>query len=159
MIKVFATDVDGVLTDAGMYYSESGDEFKKFSTYDGKAFEILKKLGVKTAIITSEDTKIVANRAKKLSVDYLYQGVNNKLDILNKICKAESVNYNEVSYIGDDINDLEVLDRVKHKACPMNAMEEVKGINEIIQLNAQGGYGAVREFVNLLIEQGFISEK
>jgi YrbI family 3-deoxy-D-manno-octulosonate 8-phosphate phosphatase len=159
MIKVFATDVDGVLTDSGMYYSESGDEFKKFSTYDGKAFEILNKLGVKTAIITSENTKIVANRAKKLSVDYLYQGVNSKIDVLNEICQKEGIDYDEISYIGDDINDLEVLDIVKYKACPLNAMKVIADIDGIIQLQTEGGYGAVREFVELLINRCAINEK
>ena len=74
MIKLFISDVDGVLTDGSMYYSENGDEMKRFSTYDGMAFEMLRNKGIKTAIITSENTKIVSNRSKKMKIDFLYQG-------------------------------------------------------------------------------------
>tara|TARA_B100000795_G_C22753334_1_gene420383 strand:+ start:386 stop:856 length:471 start_codon:yes stop_codon:yes gene_type:complete len=154
MIKIFATDVDGVLTDSGMYYTDSGDEIKRFSTYDGMAFELLRKRGIKIAIITSENTQIVSNRAKKLSVDYLYQGINNKLEVIEEICHIENVSFNQVAYIGDDINDLEVLNKVLFKACPSNSMHEVKNVTDIIHLKKAGGDGAVREFVEILIKKG-----
>jgi len=111
-IKLFLSDVDGTLTDAGMYYGENGEEFKKFNTHDGKGFELLKKAGIKTGIITSENTKIVQNRAKKLKVDYLYQGLEHmgKLDIVKEICKKENITLDEVAYIGDDINCKELLE-------------------------------------------------
>ena len=89
IIKLFLSDVDGTLTDAGMFYGENGEEFKKFNTHDGKGFELLRKAGIKTGIITSENTKIVKNRAKKMKVDYLYQGFEHKgkLEIAKDICK------------------------------------------------------------------------
>lgn len=159
MVKLFIMDVDGVLTDSGMYYSQNGDELKKFSTYDGKAMEILRLKGVKTAIITAEDTKIVWNRAKKTKVDFLFQGVENKLTVAKELCMKEDISLdNEVSYIGDDINDIELLNFVKFKACPANAMMKVREIDGIKLLSNRGGNGAVREFVELLINEGCLSE-
>jgi N-acylneuraminate cytidylyltransferase len=152
-IKLFLSDVDGTLTDAGMYYSDSGEEFKKFNTHDGKGFELLRKAGIKTGMITSENTKIVENRAKKLKVDYLYQGLEHKgkLDIAKKICEKENISLEEVAYIGDDINCHELLQSVGLAACPANALEEIKNIPNIIKLSKIGGDGAVREFIEKII--------
>lgn len=154
-VKLFITDVDGVLTDAGMYYSESGDEFKKFNTHDGMAFQLLREAGIKTAIITSEETEIVERRAKKLRVDYLYQGRRDggKLQSAIEICKLEGIRLDEVSYIGDDINCLELLSAVKYKACPSNATKKVKSIPGIILLETKGGNGAVREWAEIILEK------
>lgn len=152
-IKLFLSDVDGTLTDAGMYYGENGEEFKKFNTHDGKGFELLRKAGIKTGIITSENTKIVENRAKKLKVDYLYQRLEHKgkLDIAKEICQKENITLNEVAYIGDDINCKELLQSVGLAACPVNALEEIKNIPNIIKLSKCGGDGAVREFVDSIL--------
>jgi len=149
-IKLFLSDVDGTLTDAGMYYGNNGEEFKKFNTHDGKGFELLRKNGIKTGIITSENTKIVENRAKKLKVDYLYQGLEHKgkLDIAKEICKKENISLSEVAYIGDDINCKELLENVGLAACPANALEDVKNIPNIIKLSKKGGEGVVREFIS-----------
>ncbi|MCT7495709.1 acylneuraminate cytidylyltransferase [Aliarcobacter cryaerophilus] len=153
-IKLFLSDVDGTLTDAGMYYGENGEEFKKFNTHDGKGFELLRKAGIKTGIITSENTKIVANRAKKLKVDYLYQGLEHKgkLDIAKEICKELNISLDEVAYIGDDINCKELLSSVGIAACPLNALEEIKNIPNIIKLSKSGGDGAVREIIEMIIK-------
>lgn len=153
-IKLFLSDVDGTLTDAGMYYGENGEEFKKFNTHDGKGFELLRKAGIKTGIITSENTKIVANRAKKLKVDFLYQGLEHKgkLDIAKQICKELDISLNEVAYIGDDINCKELLSSVGFAACPANALDEIKNIPNIIKLSKCGGEGAVREFIDIHIK-------
>ena len=153
-IKLFLSDVDGTLTDAGMYYGENGEEFKKFNTHDGKGFELLRKAGIKTGIITSENTKIVENRAKKLKVDFLYQGLEHKgkLDIAKEICKELNISLDEVAYIGDDINCKELLSSVGISACPSNALEEIKNIPNIIKLSKAGGEGAVREFCELIMK-------
>ena len=153
-IKLFLADVDGTLTDAGMYYGENGEEFKKFNTHDGKGFELLRKAGIKTGIITSENTKMVANRAKKMKVDYLYQGLEHKgkLDIAREICKKENISLDEVAYIGYDVNCKELLQSVGLAACPSNALEEIKNISNIIKLSKKGGDGAVREFVGRIIK-------
>jgi N-acylneuraminate cytidylyltransferase len=150
-IKLFLTDVDGVLTDAGMYYSENGDEIKKFNTLDGKAFELLRKEGIKTGIITSECTKIVERRAQKIRADYLYQGIINKLTIAEEICKKEGISLNQVAFIGDDINDFELLSSVGLAAVPPNGIERNKKIPNIILLKTPGGNGAVREFVSKIL--------
>jgi YrbI family 3-deoxy-D-manno-octulosonate 8-phosphate phosphatase len=154
-IKLFLSDVDGTLTDAGMYYGSNGEELKKFNTHDGKGFELLRKAGIKTGIITSENTKIVENRAKKLKVDYLYQGLehNGKLEVAKEICKKEGISLNEVAYIGDDINCKELLKSVGIAACPLNSLNEIKELLNIIKLNKNGGDGAVREFIEILLKK------
>ena len=151
-IKLFVSDVDGVLTDAGMYYCENGDELKKFNTHDGMAFQILREHGVKTGIVTSEDTKIVSKRAAKLKVDYLYQGKKHKgkLHSVKEICDNEGISLDEVAYIGDDINCFELLSSVGYAACPNNAVAKIKSIPNIIQLTKNGGEGVVREFITCL---------
>ena len=153
-IKLFLSDVDGTLTDAGMYYGENGEEFKKFNTHDGKGFELLRNIGIKTGIITSENTNIVLNRAKKLKVDYLYQGLEHKgkLDIVKDICKKENINLDEVAYIGDDVNCKELLENVGVASCPSNAVLEIKNIANIIKLSKSGGNGAVREFIEYILK-------
>lgn len=157
-IKLFLSDVDGTLTDAGMYYDLEGNELKKFNTHDGKGFELLRMKGIKTGIITSENTKIVKNRAVKLKVDYLYQGLENngKLNIVKEICLKENITLEEVAYIGDDVNCKELLSSVGVCACPNNAQSEIKNISNINLLKLDGGFGAVREFINLLINKNYI---
>lgn len=150
-IKLFATDVDGTMTDGCMYYAENGLELKKFNFQDGMGFKILRDAGIKTAIITSEDTPIVKKRANKLKVDFLSMGTWEKLEFVKKICNELNITLKEVAYIGDDINDIELLNAVGLKACPSNAVKKVKNIENIIQLSLKGGEGAVREFVELII--------
>lgn len=154
-IKLFLSDVDGTLTDTGMFYGKNGEEFKKFNTHDGKGFELLKKAGIKTGIITSETTTIVTNRANKLKVDYLYQGLQNKgkLDVTIEICKQENINLNEVAYIGDDINCKKLLENVGFFACPNDSLKEIKNIPNIIKLSKKGGHGAVREFIDIILQR------
>ena len=155
-IKLFLSDVDGVMTDAGMYYTASGDEFKKFNTHDGMAFNILREAGIKTGIITTENTTIVERRAAKLKIDYVYQGAGfkGKLAAAMEICVKENITLNEVAYIGDDINCIELLQAVGIAACPANSTKKVKAIPGIIHLQKSGGEGAIREFVDdyILIE-------
>lgn len=152
-IKLVLSDVDGVLTDAGMYYSEFGDELKKFNTHDGKGFEILRSAGFKTGIITSENTNIVERRAKKLKVDFLYQGKEHggKLQAALAICGELSINLDQVAYIGDDINCLELLQSCGLAACPSNAVSKIKSIPGIIRLGKSGGAGAFRDFADHIL--------
>jgi len=154
-IKLFLTDVDGVLTDAGMYYSEAGDELKKFNTHDGMGLQLIRQKGIKTGIITSEDTKMVERRYNKLKLDYLYQGKREggKLASAKEICELEGITLAEIAYIGDDVNCLELLSNVGIAACPANALDAVKNIPGIIQLKKKGGEGCVREFVEMIISQ------
>ena len=151
-IKLFLSDVDGVLTDAGMYYTESGDEFKKFSTYDGMGFQLLQKTGVKVGIITSEDRDLNRRRAKKLGLDFDFHGTKDKLQIVTDLCKKENIFLKEVAYVGDDVNCFELLSNIGFAACPNNAVEKIKLIPNIIQLEKNGGEGVVREFIDLILE-------
>ena len=153
-VKLFLSDVDGTLTDGGMYYSESGDELKKFNTRDGMGFQLLRDAGIKTGIITSEDTKIVENRAKKLKIDYLCQSKRDggKVAAVDKICEELGISFDEVAYIGDDINCYDLLSRVGYAACPSDACNKVKKIPNIKVMQNKGGQGCVREFVNYMID-------
>ena len=158
-IKLFATDVDGTMTDACMYYAENGIELKKFNFRDGMGFKLLRDAGIKTAIITSEDTQIVKKRAEKLKVDYLSMGTWKKLEFVQNICKDLNISLNEVAYIGDDINDIELLKSVGYKACPHDAVSKVKGIDNITVLQHKGGEGAVREFIELILQMNGLADK
>ncbi|MBR4597353.1 MAG: HAD-IIIA family hydrolase [Opitutales bacterium] len=155
-IKLFATDVDGTLTDAGMYYSESGEELKKFNTRDGMGLKLIQAEGVKTAIITSEDTQIVSRRAKKLGVDFLFQGKRPKLETISELCQKLGITMGEVAYIGDDINDFDLLCAAGIKACPADAVKKIAEIPNIIRLQKKGGEGAVREFIEIIFEKNLI---
>lgn len=152
-VKLFLTDVDGTLTDGGMYYSENGDELKKFNTRDGLGIRLLREAGIKVGIITSENTKIVENRAKKLKADYLYQGKidGGKLAIAQEICQKEGISLNEVAYIGDDVNCIELLKSVGFAACPADAQDLVKKVPDIHIMQKKGGEGCVREWAEMVL--------
>lgn len=153
-IKLFFADVDGTLTDGGIYYSAEGEELKKFNTQDGKAFELLREKGIKVGLITSEISKIVEERAKKLKVDYYFCGVKNeeKLNVVREVCRKENIPLENVAYIGDDVNCKELLSNVGLAACPANAVDEIKNIPGIIKLSKKGGEGAVREFAEIILK-------
>ena len=152
-IRLFLSDVDGVLTDGGMYYGESGEELKKFNTRDGMGFQLLREAGIKTGIITSEDTTLVDRRAKKLRVDFLYQGKRDggKLDAAREICDQLGIGLAEVAYIGDDLNCVPLLEAVGRAACPADAMRAVRAVAGIHVLEKKGGEGCVREWVEWLL--------
>jgi len=150
-IKLFLSDVDGVLTDAGMYYTEQGDEFKKFCTYDGMGFQLLQKTGVKVGVLTTEDRELNRRRAKKLGLDFDFHGAKDKLQIVKDLCVKENITLAEVAYIGDDVNCFGLLSHVGIAACPNNAVDKIKAIPNIMQLKRNGGDGVVREFVELFL--------
>ena len=152
-IKLFISDIDGTLTDGGMYYSENGDELKKFNTRDGMGFGMLRKAGIKTAIITSEDRMLNKRRAEKLQLDYLVQGKREggTLAAAQSICEELGITMQEVAYIGDDINCIELLSAVGIAACPSDAHHRVKEIPNLKVMTKKGGEGCVREFVESYI--------
>ena len=152
-IKLFISDIDGTLTDGGMYYSENGDELKKFNTRDGMGFGLLRQAGIKTAIITSENRKLNQCRAEKLRVDYLIQGQQEggKLVAALSICKELGISIQETAYIGDDINCIDLLSAVGIAACPADANDRVKAISGIMIMDKKGGEGCVREFIDKCI--------
>ena len=150
-IRLFATDVDGVLTDAGMYYSESGDEWKKFNTRDGMGIKLLQRAGIITAIVTQERTKLVARRAEKLAIPELHQGVMDKLTVIREMAARHGLTLSQVAYIGDDINDLETLKEVGFSATPADGMPQVAAVVDYI-CQKKGGEGAVREIIEMILE-------
>jgi YrbI family 3-deoxy-D-manno-octulosonate 8-phosphate phosphatase len=151
-IRLVLTDVDGVLTDNGVYYGESGEVLKRFSIRDGMGVERLRKLcGIDTGIVTGELSPSVARRAEKLQITHLYLGVKDKLGRLNEIMMAHQLSWEEIAFIGDDVNDLEVLQRVGLSACPGDAMPEVAAVVNY-QCRERGGHGAFREFAEFIIQ-------
>lgn len=152
-IKLIAMDVDGTLTDGGMYYSENGDELKKFSTRDGMGIKLAIEAGIEVAIVTGEDTKIVERRANKLGVKHVFQGksAEDKARAIESLCKEKGILMEEVAYIGDDVNCIPLLKSVGIAGCPGDAMREVRELNGIYVMEHDGGEGCVREFINLII--------
>lgn len=149
-IRLFATDVDGVLTDGGMYYAESGDEWKKFNTRDGMGIKLLQRAGIVTAIVTQERTKLVARRAEKLAIPELHQGVMDKLSCVREMAARYGLTLSQVAYIGDDINDLETLKAVGFSAAPADGMPLVVAtVGYVCQ--KKGGEGAVREIIEMIM--------
>ena len=150
-IKLVITDIDGVWTDGGMYYDNQGNEWKKFNTSDSAGVNILKLLNVPLAIITGEETDIVKRRAEKLKIDLLFMGVKDKLSVARKLCADLNIDLNsEVAYIGDDINDILLLQQVKISATPKQAPDYVKKYAQW-HLEKRGGEGVFREFVEKLV--------
>ena len=149
-IRLFATDVDGVLTDGGMYYAESGDEWKKFNTRDGMGIKLLQRAGIITAIVTQERSKLVARRAEKLTIPELHQGVMDKLSCVREMAARHGLTLSEVAYIGDDINDLETLEAVGFSATPGDGMPRVAAVVDYI-CQKKGGEGAVREIIEMIL--------
>ncbi|MCF8277232.1 MAG: HAD-IIIA family hydrolase [Flavobacteriales bacterium] len=147
-IKFLVLDVDGVMTDGGMYYTENGDQFKKFNTKDGMAIKIIREKGMNVAFLSSGSTNhIIQNRAKTLGVERVYVGSKPKLEVLNQWCNELGIKLENVAYIGDDINDLEVMDAVGFSGCPADAVEAVK-MKATVILTRKGGDACVREFVD-----------
>ena len=152
-IKLLLTDIDGVMTNGGMYYSAEGDVMKRFHVHDGMGLQLLQNTGVKVGIITSEDNQIVQRRFEKLHLDFLVQGKRDqgKLAAAQEICDKMGIGLHEVAYIGDDVNCLSLLQHVGLAACPADAMGAIKRIPGITILKKKGGEGCVREFTEMII--------
>ena len=150
-IKLVATDIDGVWTDAKMYYTEKGEYMKAFSSYDGMAVKLLEGIGLKTVILTSENSKIVLQRAKKLNINNVFINEQEKLKRMTYLCNKLEISLKEVAYIGDDINDLELLNAVGFTGVPINSPILSKFQPDFISKRT-GGSGAFREFSDVIIE-------
>lgn len=145
-IRLIVTDIDGVWTDGGMYYTESGDEFKKFNTADSVGVLLAEAAGIKVIIITNENSKCVENRARKLKIRHCYTGVRDKLSLVEKILAEEQLSLGQVAYIGDEINDHHLLRKVGLSACPNSAPGYTKELVDCV-IPTDGGKGAFRDFV------------
>ena len=147
-IKLLVIDVDGVMTDGGMYFTESGDQFKKFNTKDGMAIIHLTKKNFQVAIISSGfKGEAVSKRAEMLGIQNCVVSRTPKMETLKGICAELKIDLENVAMIGDDINDLEVMENIGFSACPVDAVRRIKSISTVI-LNKKGGEGCVREFID-----------
>ena len=150
-IKMFLTDCDGCLTDGGMYYSEQGDELKKFNTKDGLGFRLLREQGIVTGIITGENVELNQRRSAKMKLDIYEPGIQDKLAVVKRLCRQYEIGLENVAYIGDDVNDLAVIQAVGFGCSVADGMEEVKAAADYVT-KAGGGQGAVREVIELILQ-------
>lgn len=149
-VRIAAFDVDGVLTDGALYYTDAGEEFKAFNVQDGHGIKMLQESGVTIAIITSRRSQLVANRARNLGIEHLYQGVENKLETMNMLLQRLGLDLADASYMGDDVIDLPVLRRCGFAASVPEAPALVRQHAHYVT-RAGGGRGAVREFAEFVM--------
>ena len=149
-VRLLCVDVDGVLTDAGMYYGPDGEVLKKFNTRDGMGLARVRDAGVAVAIVSGEDSAIVHARAAKLKIDDVFSGVANKRAVLDELCMRKDLRLEEVAFIGDDLNDLPALECVGLACAVADAAEPVLAVAHYVT-QRRGGDGAVREVCELLI--------
>lgn len=150
-IKLLVLDVDGVMTDGGMYFSEEGDQLKKFNTKDGMAIIHLTKKDFQVAIISSGfKGEAIKRRSEMLGIQHCSVSRDPKIDTLMDICAKLNIGLENVAIIGDDINDMEIMLKAGLSACPKDAVRSVKSVVDVI-LNSEGGRGCVREFIDLYL--------
>ena len=152
-IRLLVSDVDGVLTDAGVYYGAKGEKLKRFSMRDGMGVERLREAKIDTAFLTREDSPIVVQRAHKLRVSHTHLGVRDKAEFLARWLLNIGLSLTEVAYIGDDVNDVAALAWVAEAglaACPNDAVSEVEAVVQFVT-RARGGHGAFREVCDLIL--------
>jgi len=149
-IKLVILDVDGTLTDGGIYYDNDGHEFKKFNAKDGLGIVQTQQTGIDFMILTGRSSAIVEKRANDLKVKYLFQGIKDKAEFLEKFLTEQKIPNDTVAYVGDDLNDYDAMKLVRITACPADASPEIKEISTII-LTRNGGSGAVREFTDKIL--------
>ena len=149
-IKLMAFDVDGVFTDGSIIYDENGKETKIFNAKDGQGVVCVEKAGIITAIITARENGTVAHRAKNLGITELHQGVKYKLTVLEDIINKYNISFEEVSYMGDDLPDICILEKVGLASCPSDAVDEVKSRCNFVSTK-KGGKGAIRELCDLVL--------
>ncbi|NML19613.1 HAD hydrolase family protein [Pseudoflavitalea sp. G-6-1-2] len=156
--KLVLTDIDGVWTDGGMFYDQTGNEWKKFNTSDSAGVLFLHKLNIPVGIITGENTAIVERRAAKLKIDYLFQGISDKVAVASKLCEELNITMDDIAYIGDDLGDLLLLKKVGFSSAPSNAPQYIKDHVHYVTSKA-GGDGAFREFVEYILAQEYSIEE
>ena len=149
-ILLLLTDVDGVLTDSGVYYGAEGEVLKRFSVRDGMGVERLRNADIETGIVTGEISPSVKKRAEKLNISELHLGSKDKAAVLKEILERKNLQAFQVAFIGDDVNDLSIINEVGFSACPADAMSSVNSVVNYVCIN-KGGYGAFREFAEFII--------
>lgn len=158
MIELLVFDVDGCLTDGQITYSENGDEIKSFNVKDGLAISSWIRMGKQAAIITGRRSKIVERRAKELGINYLFQGIKNKLEVLDGIRKELEIDYKDIAAIGDDLNDYNMLNAVGQSFTPADGSEYIREHCHTVLYN-KGGHGAVREMIECIVKDNGLEEE
>lgn len=149
-LKLVITDVDGVLTDGSLFYTVDGVAMKKFNIKDGMGTYLLREAGIPCGVISSDPSDFIEQRAKRIKLDFLYTEIRNKKDKLLEICSEKNISPDNVAYIGDDVNDLEIIEAVGFSACPDDAVPRVRELVDYV-CERKGGEGAFREFVDLIL--------
>jgi len=152
-IKIVLTDVDGVLTDGSLYYNDEGIMMKKFFVKDGMGAVLLKENGIEVGIVTSDNSETAVARGKRLKLDLVYCAVKDKKEIMNEICFVRNLKPENIAFIGDDVNDIGILQMAGLSACPNDAVDQVKKIVDYV-CKKEGGRGAFRELADMIIIGG-----
>ncbi len=150
--KVVFTDIDGVWTDGGMYYDQTGNEWKKFNTRDSAGVLFLNLLQIPLVVLTGEDTQIMKNRAAKLKLEHVFHGVKDKVEVATSFCASRGISLAECAFIGDDLLDLKLLQKVGFSACPSDAAGYTQKVVQYVTPSA-GGFGAFRDFVEEILRR------
>lgn len=150
-VKLVVFDVDGVMTDGTLTFDENGVEYKSYNVKDGLGVIMLSRSGIIPAIITARNNGTVVHRARVLGITELYQGQKNKIVALDELIEKYNLSYEEVAYMGDDLPDLCILEKVGLPCCPADAVEEVLAVSKFISTKG-GGKGAVRELTNFILK-------
>ena len=158
MIKLIVLDVDGCLTDGKIIYASDGSEIKNFNVKDGLAISSWIKMGFQAAIITGRNSEIVAKRAKELGIFYLFQGIKDKESVLKELLERLNLKQYEVGAIGDDLNDYKMLRSVGRSFTPKDGAKEIRELVDTV-LTSKGGDGAVREMIDILVDEGDLREQ
>ena len=151
-LKYLVIDVDGTLTDAGVYYDEHGNELKKFCTKDAAGFFAAKAMDIKTVVLTGRECAATARRTRELKVDHVFQNVRDKQRFLRTFMEENHIQKEQLGYIGDDLNDLAPMKLAGFVACPADSCEEIKAISNYVSL-IKGGQGAVREIIEHFLRE------
>lgn len=151
-VKLLVIDVDGTMTDAGIYYDERGNEMKKFCTKDAAGFFAAHQVGIKIMVLTGRKCEATSRRMMELKVDYLYQDVKEKKRFLKKFIEDNKIKREELGYIGDDLNDLPSMELAGFVGCPADSCLEIKQVADYIS-NVNGGYGAVRDIIEHMLRE------
>ncbi|MBC6417398.1 MAG: HAD-IIIA family hydrolase [Prochloron sp. SP5CPC1] len=149
-VKLLAMDADGILTDGGIYYTDDGKQIKRFNVKDGQGLKLVGNCGINLAIISASNSPAILHRAESLGIANVFVGVEDKLEVLKELCQTLNITFSEVAYVGDDINDLTIMKRVR---CPLTVADAIYEVKEtaVYVTQKQGGQGAIREICDLLI--------
>ncbi len=151
-IKYLIIDVDGTMTDAGIYYDEHGNELKKFCTKDAAGFFAARQVGIKIMVLTGRECAATTRRMQEMKVDYLVQNIKDKISYLDNFMKENHITFEQIGYLGDDLNDYAGMKAAGYAGCPADACEEIKAICNYVS-PVKGGQGAVRDIITYLLKQ------